>query len=360
MSEPSASGSMRAALVAPSWRDRAVREAFAIAVALMAAMAVGSILIMVVGQSPARVYATLVSRTWGDAHGASQVLFKATPLIFTGLSVALAFRAGLFNIGAEGQAIAGSMATAVIATWVPHLLPWPGAIVLALAAGAAAGGVVGAIPGALKAATGAHEVINTIMLNFIVAGVALYAGNEWFFTAGTTHTAQIPAIAELPRIGAPTSALNASLLLALGIALVAWWLVARTRIGFEWRAIGASPAAAATAGISIGRVTISAMALSGAVAGLVGSNYVLGYKHYFEDGLGRGIGFMGIAVALLGRNHPVGVVVAALLFGTLSQGGFAVSQLVPREIVEVLQAVIILAVIATAAEVRRRLREARR
>jgi len=333
----------------PDWR----REAYATAVALLVATAIGSVLILAIGQSPARVYATLLAETWGDASGISQVLFKATPLIFTGLAVAVAFHAGLFNIGGEGQTIAGSLATAVMASAMPGA-PAVVAVPAAIMAGALAGAAVGALPGFLKAATGSHEVINTIMLNFIVAGVALQLGNSRLFVGGQAHTARIPAAAELPRLGAGGSALNASFLLALVCAGAAWVLLYRSRVGFQWRAAGANSGAAEAGGVRLGRVMVGAMAMSGALAGLVGSNYVLGYKYYFEDGIGRGVGFMGIAVALLGRNHPVGVVVAALVFGTLAQGGFAVSQLVPRELVEVLDAVVILAVICASAEVRRR------
>lgn len=332
-----------------AWR----REAYAVAVALLVAMALGSVLIMAVGQSPARVYGAMLAGTWGDAAGISQVLFKTTPLIFTGLSVALAFRAGLFNIGAEGQAVAGAMATAVVAAALPQGTPAVVALPIALVAGLGGGAVVGGIPGALKAWTGAHEVINTIMLNFIVAGVVLWLGNEGLFEAGTTHTRAIVPGAELPRIGAEGSAVNASLLVAVAAAAAVWLFLERTTVGFRWRAVGDNPGAAEAAGISPRRAVIGAMATSGALAGLVGANSVLGYKHYFEEGMSSGVGFVGIAVALLGRNHPAGVVVAALTFGTLSHGGFAISQLVPREITEVLQAVVILALVAASAEVRR-------
>jgi general nucleoside transport system permease protein len=330
------------------------REAYTIAVALLVAAAAGSALILVFGQSPARVYALLLARTWGDAYGTGQVLFKATPLIFTGLAVALAFRAGLFNIGAEGQMTAGAFATAVVAVALPAGTPWPLALPLAIAAGAAAGGALGALPGWLKARYGAHEVINTIMLNFIAMSVVLWLGNELYFVSETTHTAPVIAGARVPGLGIHGSAGNLSVLLALGTAAAVWYFLARTRRGFEWRTVGHSPPAAENAGVRIGRTWIAAMAASGAIAGLVGANYVLGYKHYFEDGMGRGVGFMGIAVALLGRNHPVGVVAAALLFGTLSHGGLAVNALVPKELVDVLQAVIILAIVAASAEVRRR------
>ncbi|HET6611920.1 MAG TPA: ABC transporter permease [Kofleriaceae bacterium] len=323
------------------------REATLIATALLVAMAAGSILILIYGQSPARVYVALFSRTWGSTYGIGQVLFKSTPLIFTGLAVAIAFRCGLFNIGAEGQLAAGAFATGLVAASVhaPAVIAVP----VAMIAGACAGGVIGAIPGALRAFTGAHEVINTIMLNFIVAALILWAGGEGAFASGTTHTALIDLRAAIPDLGIEGSAANVSILIALAAAVAVWFVLGRTRRGFELCAVGENPAAAENAGISVRAMTIWAMTLSGAIAGLVGTSTVLGYKHYFEEGMGRGTGFMGIAVALLGRNHPLGVVAAALVFGTLSHGGIAVSGICPKEIVDVLEAVIILALAVGAA-----------
>ncbi len=329
-------------------------EAYAICIALLVAMAAGSALILAIGESPARVYGLLLANTWGSASGIGQVIFKSTPLIFTGLAVALAFRAGLFNIGGEGQTIVGCFATAVVAAELPEATPAAVAVPLAVAAGVLAGALLGALPGVLKAYRGAHEVINTIMLNFIAAAVVLWIGNAYLFTGESTHTAGIIESAELGRLGFPDSAANLSFFLALAAAAGVWYFLERTRRGFEWRAVGLSPLAAENAGVNLRATIIGAMAGSGALAGAVGANYVLGYKHYFEAGVGRGVGFMGIAVALLGRNHPVGIVLAALLFGTLSQGGLAVSELVPKELVDVLQAVVILAVVASSAEVRRR------
>ena len=329
------------------------REVYTIAIALLVAMAAGSALIIAVGESPARVYGLLFARTWGSSYGVGQVLFKATPLIFTGLAVALAFRVGLFNIGAEGQMIAGSFATAMVAGALPGATPWPIAITVALTAGVAAGGLIGAIPGALKAHAGAHEVINTIMLNFIVGALVLWMGNELVFVHEATHTKQIIDSAHIPGLGFDGSAANLSFLLAIAAACGVWYFLARTRGGYEWRAVGLNPGAARAGGSAGNAPSVWAMTASGALAGAVGANFVLGYKHYFEDGIGRGAGFMGIAVALLGRNHPVGIVAAALLFGTLSQGGLAVSELVPKELVDILQAVIILAIAASSAEVRR-------
>jgi ABC-type uncharacterized transport system permease subunit len=301
------------------------------------------------GESPLGVYALLLSSTWGDGYGIGQVLFKATPLILTGLSVALAFKAGLFNIGAEGQLAAGSFAAAVCGASLPAALPGPLAVLLCVCAAMAAGGMIGALPGLLKARYGAHEVINTIMLNFIVSSLLLWLGNRWFFVEHTTHTATIVPGAQLSSLGLDGSTANTSLFLALGLALAVHLFVTRTRRGFEWRAVGQSPRAAENAGVSVPAAILGAMTVSGALAGAAGINYVLGYKHYFEKDIGAGAGFTGIAVALLGRNHPAGIVIAALLFATLSHGGLGVSERVPKQLVEILQAVIIVAVAVAAA-----------
>jgi ABC-type uncharacterized transport system permease subunit len=333
--------------------------------ATLIALGCASLLILAVGASPLEVYRLLIDGTWGHAYGIGQVLFKTTPLVFTGLAVAVAMHAGLFNIGAEGQLTVGAFTTAVVGA---HLSPAAAAapvlaVSLCLVAGFLGGAAIGVIPGLLKAYRGAHEVINTIMLNFIVRAAMVGAGSVLFLRE-SIHTAPIAPAAELPRLGAhlvPSlhgSAVNGALALALVAAAATWWLLYRTRTGFALRAVGASPTAAETAGLSVARVRVLAMALSGGIAGLVGANFVLGYKHYYEDNFSGGIGYMGIAVAVLGRLHPVGIVAAALLFGTLSQGALAVNAIVPKEIVDVLQAVVILAVAASAPEVRRLLRDA--
>lgn len=330
---------------------------YGIAVSLLVTMAIGSLLILIYGQSPAQVYGQLLSATWGSEYGFGQMLSKSTPLIFTGLAVSLAFRVGLFNIGAEGQLLLGSFACALVGAYLPASTPALVALPLAIVAAMLAGGVWGAIPGALRAYSGSHEVINTIMLNFIASALVLWAGNRFFFVSETTHTLDIVAGAELPSLGLGKSAANYSFLLAVVAVAAYWYLMDRSRRGFEMRALGLSPRAAENAGIDVKRSIVWAMSLSGALAGLVGANYVLGYKHYFEEGLGRGMGFMGIAVALLGRNHPLGILAAALLFGTLSHGGLEINALVPKELVEILQAVIILVVAMTAASTRRSLKK---
>jgi simple sugar transport system permease protein len=332
-------------------------------VALLVALVVGDILIILVGQSPSAVFRLMLSGTWGNWYGFGQVLYKATTLMCTGLAVSIALRAGLFNIGAEGQLAAGGFAAAVVGLVLPAGTPGLVAIPLCVAAALAAGGFVGAIPGVMKARFGAHEVIVTIMLNFIVLAFLNWIVASHLHVPETLHTPEMHA-GTLPRLmdwvrPFHGSAVNTSLFIAIAAAVIVGWMLFRTRAGYELRAVGLQPDAAEYGGVRVGTVWMKAFFLSGALAGLGGVNYVLGYKHYYEEGFAGGAGFLGIAVALVGRNHPLGVAIAAFLFATLSQGGLAFHALVPMQMVEVLLGVVFLAVAAAVPEVRRLVRSAR-
>ncbi len=329
-------------------------------VALLIALVIGDLLILTFGESPGRVWRLMLDGTWGNAYGFGQVLYKATTFTFTGLAVAIGLRAGLFNIGAEGQLAAGGFAAALMGILLPGATPALIAVPIAVLAAAAGGGAIGAIPGVLKARFGAHEVIVTIMLNFIVLAVLNYLIASHLAEPETLHTPEIGS-SRIPRLSAFTeafhgSAANVALFLALGVAALVWWYLFRTRGGYELRAVGLQPDAAEYGGIAVGRTWVRALAMAGALAGLGGVNFVLGYKLYYEEGFTGGAGFLGIAVALVGRNHPGGIVLAALFFATLSQGGLAINALVPKTLVEVLQGVVILAVATAVPEVRRVLR----
>ena len=330
------------------------RELQAVAIAVLASLAVGSILMLIAGVAPSRVWWAMVERTASDPYLLGQVLYKATGLALCGLAVAVALDAGLFNIGAEGQLTAGVLVCAVVGAALPVGTPAIVAIPVCLVAAAAGGAAIGALIGAARAYRGAHEVITSIMLNAMVAGIALWIGNEVLFRGGTTRGVAIAPGAELPQLGLGGSSANASLALALAVVGAVWWLRARTTWGVAVRAVGAEPAAARSVGISVERVQIVAMTAAGALAGLAASNFVLGHKHAFEEGLGRGTGFLGISAALLGRSHPVGVAVAALGLGFLSSGGLAVADLVPKELTEMLQGVVVLAVAAAGPFVKRK------
>ncbi|MBI2796629.1 MAG: ABC transporter permease [Gemmatimonadetes bacterium] len=334
------------------------------ALALAIALVVGDLLILSFGQSPGAVFAMLLEGTWGNAYGLGQTLYKATTLIATGLAVAIPLRAGLFNIGAESQLAAGGFAAALMGLAIPASLPWPVAAALCTVAAVVGGGLVGAIPGALKARFGASEVIVTIMLNFIVLALLNWIVASHLHVPESLHTPEIhsggvPRFADFSAVFRGSAA-NVTLVGAIGVAIGAWWFLFRTRAGYELRAAGLQAEAARTGGVRLPRVWLVTMTLGGALAGLGGVNYVLGYKHYYEEGFGSGAGFLGIAVALVGRNHPVGVIFAALLFATLSQGGLAVNAVVPKQMMDVLQAVVILAVAVCVPEVRRVLQDAAR
>ena len=329
-------------------------ELLAAAIALLASIAIGSIMMFAVGRSPAHVWWTMLADTLGDPYEIGQVLFKATGIALAGLGVALALDVGLFNIGAEGQMTAGVVACGIVGVSLPAGTPAIVAIPVCVLAAAAAGALVGGIIGGLRVYRGAHEVITSIMLNAIVGGVTLWLGSSVLFVNGTTTGSPIATGAEMPDLPLGGSAANATLLLAIAIAGAVWFVRSRTTWGQAWRTVGRDPAAAASVGISVGRVQLYAMLGSGALAGVAAVNFVLGYKHAFEEGLGRGTGFLAIAAALLGRMHPAGVFAASLLLGLLSEGGLVVAELVPKEVTEVLQGVVVLAVAASSPWVRKR------
>ena len=320
-----------------------------LAVALGLALGLG--VTRIAGESPWHVLQILWKSAFGSSYDFGMTLFYSTPLILTGLSVAVPFQAGLFNIGAEGQLTLGALAAAVVGAVWP-MLPWPLAPVLATLAAILAGTIWGAIPGWLRARRGSHEVINTIMLNFIAAGLASYVTLYLLKNPDSQNpeTRQIGAGYLIHQFavfgGAPVSM---ALPLAIVAAVLVWILLWRTVLGYEMRAVGQSEPAARAAGINSGRVRIIAMAVAGGLAGLVGVGEVLGNAGKFRLGFSPEYGFIGIAVALLGRNQPVGVVASALLFGALHKGAADLdleTEHVTRELSLILQALIILSVSA--------------
>jgi ABC-type uncharacterized transport system permease subunit len=310
-------------------------------------------------ENPLQVYNTLFTAALGNRDGWGNVLYRATPLIFTGLAVALAFQCGLFNIGGEGQMVMGGFAI----TWIGFtFIKFPAFLLIPLCiiGGAVVGAMWAAIPGYLKARRGVHEVVTTIMLNWIAVAFTQYLTmaykpkESWI-----PHTHKIAESARLSRMAEYLNAigidfpksnlLNTAVLLAICTVIFVAFLLKRTKLGYEIRSVGFNPTAAECAGISVGKNTVLAMAISGAIAGLAGVNQVMGYKHRFRYGVFEGLGFDGIGVAFIGRNSPFGVVLAALLFGILDHGGLAidVSTKVPREIVLVLKAAILIFVVVS-------------
>lgn len=325
---------------------------------VFAAFVVGGLVVWAIGDNPFTTYGLLLGSALSWPDGIGWTLFYATPLIFTGLAVSLGLHCGLLNVGAEGQLYMGAFAAAWVAiTWsaAPAFVLLPLAAIAAIAAGAA----WGTIPGVLKARFGSHEVINTIMLNFVAIALLSYLTQYHFRTPGdpVMQTVEIGENAHLARFGdflpfvPQRIPLNLAFVLALLACLVVWVFLFRTKWGYAIRAAGANPAAAEYGGVSVARSVVLAMALSGALAGMVGINEVLGYRYRYYDGFSAGYGFTGIAVALLGRNHPLGVLLASLLFGALYRGGLFVdifTDHVTKDLVLVLQALVILFVAASA------------
>jgi simple sugar transport system permease protein len=320
--------------------------------AVLVAFVVGGVLILVTGHEPITAYRAMLEGAFSGKRAIAETLIYTAPLLLGGLAFAVAYRASLFNIGIEGQLVVGGLAAGIVGAWdlgLPTALHLP----LALLAAAAAGGLWGAIPGALRAWTGAHEVITTIMLNYLAFRLVNYTiqklgkwlpvDNQFQATNKALPTARLPIILEGTR-------LHAGILIGLAAAVLLWYLMFRTAFGFKLRTVGLSRGAADYAGISWRGVFVLAMLLSGVLAGLAGAGEALGLhgRHYANP---PGYGFTAIAVGLVGRNHPLAIIPSALLFGALSAGAPAMQAeaAVSKEIVLVLQGLVILAVAAFAA-----------
>ena len=330
----------------PRWKE----PALVVTIAIAGLWLTFNLLAFAFAQSPSATLARAVAGTWGTPYGAGQVLFKATPLLFTGFAFHIAQRAGLFNIGAEGQLAAASLCGAAFAAYLPASTPAPVAIFLALVVSALAGALVALPPAVMRARLGVHEVISGIMMNRIVDVLVPFT-LATVLGASAMRTVDVAPGAVLPRLDRLFGALSgsaASLAFPLAVALVITfhlWLV-RSRAGREMGWVGMSAAACRAEGVDVRGRLVLAMLLSGAFAGLGMSATVLGYKGYFEIGLGSGAGFAGVAVALLGRGHPAGIILAAVFFGTLEQAGLAINARVPKEAMTVLEAVAIVLVSA--------------
>ncbi|UEM21616.1 ABC transporter permease [Skermanella mucosa] len=335
----------------PGWVNNALLPVLNLAAALV----VSSLVILAIGENPLSAMEVLLYGSFGYPEAIGFTLYYATNFIFTGLAVSVAFHCGLFNIGGEGQAYIGGLAIGLVGLAFGGM-PWPVVAAVAIVAGALGGAAWAYIPAYLQAKRGSHIVITTIMFNFIAASVMTYLLVDVLIAPGQQspesrqfdQSTWLPFLHEaLGRVGIdiPNSPLNLSFVWALACCALVWVFVWHTRWGYEIRTVGQNERAAVYAGISPSRNIILAMAISGALAGFVGLNEVLGVHHRLILGFTGGVGFVGIAVALMGRNHPVGIVLAALLFGALYQGGSELAFEFPtinREMVVVIQGLVIL------------------
>jgi simple sugar transport system permease protein len=323
---------------------------------VLMALVVAGLILWTIGANPLDAIAILLEGAFGSGYGWGYTLYYATSFIFTGLAVAVAFHAGLFNIGGEGQAYIGGLGAGVVALACDSFLPAPVLVPLAILAAAAFGAAWAVVPAYLQAYRGSHIVITTIMFNFLAASLMVYLLVDVFRDPGqmSTQSRTFTENATLPEMAAvfgwfgikiSSTPLNLSLIWALICCVFFEIFIWRSRLGYEIRATGLAPRAAIYAGIKPARIVIIAMAISGALAGSVGVNEILGVQHRLLLDFVAGAGFTGIAVALMGRNHPFGIVLASLLFGALYQGGAELAFEIPtitREMIITIQGLIIL------------------
>jgi general nucleoside transport system permease protein len=320
------------------------------------AFLVAGLIVLAIGENPLTAIQVMVAGALGDSEGIGYTLYYATNFIFTGLAVAVAFHAGLFNIGGEGQAYIGGLGIGLVLLAGGRYLSFSVLLPLAVLAGAGFGAAWALVPAYLQAYRGSHIVITTIMFNFLAAALMVYLMVNVLIAPGSMSpesrefgpAAHLPFIHDLlASIGIKLTAtpLNLSVVLAMALCVFVWLLLWHTALGFEFRTFGLSETAAVYAGVRPHRIVITSMCLSGAIAGFVGLNEIMGVHHRLLLNFTAGYGFTGIAVALMGRNHPFGIVLASILFGILSQGGTELAFTIPtitRDMIVVIQGLVIL------------------
>jgi ABC-type uncharacterized transport system permease subunit len=329
---------------------RGIRLSIIPLVAIVGGLAMGAVIIVLSSLLqgsldlllPLQAYANLIQGAFGSVRGITFTILAATPLILGGMAVGLGFKAGLFNIGAQGQFLMGALGAAAVGASMAGAPPMI-AVPAAIAAGALFGAAWGFLPGALKAWTGAHEVVTTIMLNFIAGTFIGYLITGPLEAQGFSFSRTGPiGNAEFPTFFG--TGLHLGVLIAFALVPVIWWLLWRSTLGFEIRTVGANPDAARYAGMHPAFLTILTMSICGLLAGLAGAGQILGISGFMTASYGTSIGFDAISVALLGRAHPVGIMLAALLFGAMRAGSglMQIEAGIPVEIIDVIQATILL------------------
>ena len=336
----------------PRWADYGLIPI----VNLFVAFLVAGIVVLLVGENPLEAAVVLVKGAFGSGQNIAYTLFYATNFIFTGLAVAVAFHCGLFNIGGEGQAYIAGLGVALVCLMFDSVLPWWVVFPLAIIASAVVGAAWAFIPAYLQAKRGSHIVITTIMFNYIAASAMVYllvndlkpTGSMAPQTRDFLEGGQLPKLGwlfEMLGLSVRSAPLNISFLLALVMAYLVWVLIWRTKLGFEMRTFGFSPKAARYAGIFESRIIIISMLISGGLAGMMALNPIMGDQHRVALDFVANAGFVGIAVALMGRSHPVGIIIAAILFGMLYQGGAELAFEMPnvsRDMIIIMMGLVIL------------------
>jgi len=331
-------------------KESLLKNIIIILLSLIATFLITAAFLLFIGKNPFEVFSVMFHDVFANGYGLGQALFKATPLIFCSTGLAVCFHASLFNIGAEGQLNAGSFAIAVSAVTLSYLPLWI-LLPVSLLIGFAVSGIFGLIPAYIKIKKGVSEVITTIMLNFIVMALINYLLINFFAVKATVRTEKISESIMLPKLSDYSayfqgSSLNISFLIAVLFAVLIFILIYKTRIGYKLRAVGFNQNSSKYLGINVNKIIIFSFIFGAGITSFVGLNYIMGYKGYYEFGFSNNLGFTAIAVALLARNNPLGIIFSSILFGVLDYGGLAVNTIVPKEIMLVVQAIVILSIIS--------------
>lgn len=321
-----------------------------ISLSLAATFVITALLIILIGKNPIEVFGTMFSEVFLSGYGIGQTLFKTTPLIICGCGLAFCFHASIFNIGAEGQLNAGAFAMSLVALKL-GAFPWYISIIICIVVAFGVSALFGLIPAIIKIKKDVSEVITTIMMNFIIMALINYFLVDFFAVKSTMHTEKIPEDMMFMKFSSITSffqgsSLNVSFIIALALAVISYIVIYKTKFGYEIRAVGFNPSASKYIGLSPNKIIIITFIIGAGITSLTGLNFIMGYKGFYEYGFSNNVGFTAIAVALLARNNPIGIIFSALLFGVLDSGGLAVNEMVPKEIVLVVQGVIILTILS--------------
>lgn len=308
------------------------------------------ILLLLLNKNPFEIFGMIFSEVFADGYGIGQTLFKATPLIFISCGLAVCFHASIFNIGAEGQLNAGAFVTAIVA-YKLESLPFPLVIIISLLCGFLVSGFFGLIPAYIKIKKDVSEVITTIMMNFVILALVNYFLLDFFSVESTMRTEKISEDLMFTKLDDifpffQGSALNISFILALLAALVTYIFIYKTGFGYKLRSIGFNELASRYLKIRADAVIMISFIIGAGITSFAGMNYIFGYKGFYEFGFSNNIGFTAIAVTLLARNNPIGIIFASILFAVLDYGGLSVNQLVPKELMLVVQGIIILSLLA--------------
>jgi len=320
-----------------------------VSLSFVSTIVIVSVFLLMINKNPVEIFSLIFSEVFASGYGIGQTLFKATPLIICGCGLAVCFHASIFNIGAEGQLNAGSFIIALVALKFGSL-PFPVLFILCIICGFIVSGVFGLIPAYIKIKKDVSEVITTIMLNFIVLALVNYFLIDFFAVKSTMRTEKIAddnMISKLSEIFPffQGSSVNLCFILALILAVLTYIFIYKTKFGYKLRAVGFNQTASKYIGLKTNSIVMISFFIGSGITSLVGINYIMGYKGFYELGFSNNIGYTAIAVALLAKNNPLGIIFSALLFAILDYGGLAVNQIVPKEIMLVVQGMIILSIL---------------